>query len=291
MSVLVLDFDGTMTDAEREGEPVPRRLPRRSVRRSSAAPTPRPAEVDAIAAEVDAAMLAQRRPTHPFLWMGRAVAPATVDPYLRMVPIAQRDPRRVARVSRARVDRGRAARQRPVQVQLRQDARPPGVPRRAPASCSRGLAGTADVDRHQLRHRTRSPARSPRSTARRRASRGSTSRVRGYARKFEVDDAWQDAPARARRPGPRSPGAAAPPRVPRHRCAACSTRRTRRSTDLVVVGDIFELDLAMPLALGARVGLVATRARPRTSERSSRRTPRGRVLDALGEVAAFAFQP
>src|SRR5882757_9049052 len=87
MTILVLDFDGTMTDAEAEGRPF-----RDGYLDDLCALVGRPAydpEVRAIAEEVEAELM--RAPSsHPFLWMGRAVAPATVDPYLRMVPIAHR---------------------------------------------------------------------------------------------------------------------------------------------------------------------------------------------------------
>src|SRR5882757_7482628 len=103
MTILVLDFDGTMTDAEAEGRPF-----RDGYLDDLCALVGRPAydpEVRAIAEEVEAELM--RAPeTHPFLWMGRAVAPATVDPYLRMVPIAHRILDRFGVLASA-VDRGR----------------------------------------------------------------------------------------------------------------------------------------------------------------------------------------
>ena len=87
MTILVLDFDGTMTDAEAEGRPF-----RDGYLEDLCALVGRPAddpEVLAIAQTVEAE-LSRAPELHPFLWMGRAVAPAVVDPYLRMVPIAHR---------------------------------------------------------------------------------------------------------------------------------------------------------------------------------------------------------
>src|SRR5687767_11789196 len=74
-----------MTDAEAEGRPF-----RDGYLDDLCALVGRPVgdeEVLAIAARVEED-LAARPEAHPFMWMGRAVAPATVDPYLRMVPIA-----------------------------------------------------------------------------------------------------------------------------------------------------------------------------------------------------------
>jgi hypothetical protein len=57
----------------------------------------------------------------------------------------------------------------------------------------------------------------------------------------------------------------------------------------VVVGDIFELDLAMPLAMGARIGLVTGPRTPPYEVDYVTAHPRGRVLATIGEVPAFAF--
>src|SRR5215475_2618719 len=86
-TVLVLDFDGTMTDAEAEGRPF-----RDGYLEDLCLLVGRPpgdAEILALANEVEREL--ELAPgSYPFLWMGRAVAPATVDPYLRMVPVAHR---------------------------------------------------------------------------------------------------------------------------------------------------------------------------------------------------------
>src|SRR6188508_1995791 len=85
--VLVLDFDGTMTDAEAEGRPFRDGYLEDLALLVGLAPDD--PQVRGLADEVEAE-LAAAPSSHPFLWMGRPVAPATVDPYLRMVPIAHR---------------------------------------------------------------------------------------------------------------------------------------------------------------------------------------------------------
>ena len=57
--------------------------------------------------------------------------------------------------------------------------------------------------------------------------------------------------------------------------------------DVVVVGDIFELDLCLPLAMGARVGLFANEFTPQYEVDYLRAHPRGRVITALDEIPAF----
>jgi phosphoglycolate phosphatase-like HAD superfamily hydrolase len=83
--VIVFDFDGTMTDAEREGAPF-----RGGYLEDLAALTGLPlAEIEASAARFEAEVAANPQ---RFGWIfgGHIVAPAIVDPYLRMMPVARR---------------------------------------------------------------------------------------------------------------------------------------------------------------------------------------------------------
>ena len=106
-----------------------------------------------------------------------------------------------------------------------------------------------------------------------------TSRVRGFARKFDVDDAWD------RRAAPSSPCPASIAPVLLRRRAYHDILRDvldeagATFAELVVVGDIFELDLAMPLALGARVGLVASARTPSYERAFVEAHPRARVIE------------
>ena len=59
--------------------------------------------------------------------------------------------------------------------------------------------------------------------------------------------------------------------------------------DLCVIGDIFELDLAMPLALGARVGLVTSSRTPDYERAFVTSHPRATLIEDLSQIPAFAF--
>src|SRR6185503_11542990 len=59
--------------------------------------------------------------------------------------------------------------------------------------------------------------------------------------------------------------------------------------ELVVVGDIFELDLAMPLSLGARVGLVTSPRTPAYERAFVTAHPRAALIEDLSQIPAFAF--
>ncbi len=115
-----------------------------------------------------------------------------------------------------------------------------------------------------------------------------TSRVRGHARKFDVDDSWTGAPAELALPGLERP-------VLLRRREYHDILKTiidaagATFADLVVIGDIFELDLAMPLALGARVGLVVSQHTPAYERAYVTAHPRARVIEDLAEIPGFAF--
>lgn len=282
MTVLVLDFDGTMTDAEAEG-----RAFRDGYLEDLCALVGRPAgdaEVSAIAAEVESE-LAGAPGSHPFLWMGRAVAPATVDPYLRMVPIAHRILDRFGAIPSA-VDRGRLLGSVLYKYNYAKTLGHP-VFRPGAGEVMRALGGmqawiVTNSDSHSVAGKVAALDREAPGVA------WLTSRVRGYARKFDVDEAWTGAPEALALPGLDRP-------VLLRRRNYYEILRTvldeARSefADLVVVGDIFELDLALPLALGARIGLVLSEHTPDYERAFVAAHPRGRVIEHLAEILRFAF--
>lgn len=282
MTVLVLDFDGTMTDAEAEGRPFREGYLEdlcTLVGRTAGDP-----EVHAIAARVED-QLAAAPENHPFLWMERAVAPATVDPYLRMVPIAHaildtfgalKDP----------VDRGRLL---GAVLYKYNYAKTLGHPvfRAGAGELLRGLAGrdawiVTNSDTHAVAGKVAALDRETPGVA------WLTSRVRGHARKFDIDDHWTGADRELALPALNRP-------VLLRRRLYHDILKTILDAagvtfaELVVVGDIFELDLAMPLALGARVALVASSRTPNYERAYVSSHPRGHVVEDLSEVPAFAF--
>ena len=282
MTVLVLDFDGTMTDAEAEGRPFTEGYLEdlcALVGRDAG-----DAEILALAAEVEAE-LAHSPAAHPFRWMGRAVAPATVDPYLRIVPIAHRVLDRFE-VLASEADRGRLL----AGVLFKYNyAKTLGHPvfRTNAGKILRELGGSptwivTNSDTHAVASKIAALDRETPGVA------WLTSRVRGYARKFEVDDAWTHAASELAVPGLDRP-------VLLRRRAYFDSLRTvleeanATFADLVVCGDIFELDLALPLSLGARIALVATARTPSYEREFVAAHPRGRVIEDLADIPRYAF--
>jgi FMN phosphatase YigB (HAD superfamily) len=282
MTVLVLDFDGTMTDAEAEGRPFrDGYLEDLSMLVGRAAGDP---EVIAIADEVEAE-LARAPASHPFLWMDRAVAPATVDPYLRMVPIAHRILDRFS-VMPSAIDRGRLLGGILYKYNYAKTLGHP-VFRPGAGEALRALGGhdvwiVTNSDTHAVAGKVAALDRDVPGVA------WLTSRVRGHARKFDVDDTWTGADAELALPGLDRP-------VLLRRRAYHDILRTivdnagATFADMVVIGDIFELDLAMPLALGARVGLVSSSRTPPYERAFVMAHPRARMIDDLAEIPRFAF--
>ncbi len=280
MAVLVLDFDGTMTDAEAEGRPF-----REGYLDDLCLLVGRPvgdADVFALAAEVEIEL--ERAPgSHPFLWMSRAVAPATVDPYLRMVPIANRILDRYGALA-SELDRSRLLGSVLYKYNYAKTLGHP-VFRRGAGDVLRALAGTptwivTNSDSHAVAGKIATLDRESPGVA------WLTSRVRGYARKFDVDDTWSGAPAELAVPGLDRPV------LLRRReyhdiLRAVLDEAGAEFADLVVVGDIFELDLAMPLALGARVGLVTSPRTPSYERAFVAAHPRGTLVDDLAAIPAL----
>jgi hypothetical protein len=282
MTVLVLDFDGTMTDAEAEGRPF-----RDGYVEDLCLMVGRPIgdpEVTALADAVEDE-LARAPASHPFLWLGRAVAPATVDPYLRMVPIAHRILDRFGALP-GPTDRSRLLSSVLYKYNYVKTLGRP-VFRAGAAHVLRQLGGSptwivTNSDTHAVAGKIAALDREAPGVA------WLTSRVRGFARKFDVDDEWPGVPAELPVPGLDRP-------VLLRRRAYHDTLRSvldeanARWEDLVVVGDIFELDLAMPLSLGARVGLVSSPRTPAYERAFVEAHPRARLIEDLAEVPGFAF--
>jgi hypothetical protein len=281
--VLILDFDGTMTDAEAEGEPfVAGYLEDLEALVGADTPEKR-ARVRELAADVLRGLY-EAPERHPFRWKGKAVAPASVDPYLRMVPIADR----IFDTHDAfanHVDRGRLT---GGVLYKHNYARTIGKPVfRAGAAEAIAALGAAGATTYVVTNsHTASVADKIRilDTHHGGGCAWLAANVRGDAQKFEVDETWDGVAAELPVPGLTSRNVLLRRRRYHDRLAAVLAEAGGTFAELTVVGDIFELDLALPLALGARVGLVRSVHTPPYEVAFVAGHPRGVVIEHLSEL-------
>lgn len=276
--LLVLDFDGTMTDAESEGAPY-----RQGVLEDVALLIGRSyADVVAAAREVEAEIAADPQ-RHGWMFGGRIVAPATVDPYLRVMPVARRLLDQAGRFLDER-DRAGLLEGLLYKYNYRKTtiAFQPGAGAFLHAMGGKPVHIVTNSHRDAVQDKIRTLGGGGDGGA----LAWLVERVHGSARKFEVDDALQQVPESMA-----LPGLDRPVLLRRHayfqvldglrRAAGCEW------SEVVVCGDIFELDLALPFALGARVGLMANAFTPPWERALLADHPRGAVLDSVPAISAF----
>ncbi len=282
--VVVLDFDGTMTDAEAEGAPFFDGYVADLATLTGGAA----AAVRARAEALRDAMFAN--PTAYAAEMGRPpekVAPAVVDPYLRMTPIARQlyDEHGVLLDAGDRDRVGTLLYNRHYLTTVEHP-----VFRKGAGELLRALGRRADLDVWVVTNSGTDHVASK--IDRLDALEGGVAwlrpRVRGFAGKFKIDRAWPEAP-----PDLTLPGLARPILRQRHHyhgilAELCGGDFTR----VTVIGDIFELDLSLPEAMGARVGLVKGPYTPAYELAYLReRGPRAAIFDELDAVMDFIDLP
>ncbi len=269
--LLVLDFDGTVTDAEEEGRPF-----RGGYLEDIANLVDRPLEdVLALADRFEAEVAADR---DAFGWVfgGRIVAPASVDPYLRIMPVARMilDHYRAFTVREER-DRLLDAVLYKYNYQKTTTAFRPGA-----GAALAALAGTAT-------YVVTNSHTQPVQRKIRQLGGGElewlAQRVTGRARKYILDDGFTAVAEAMHLPGLSRPVLLRR----RHYYEVLDGLRRAEGVPwsaVIVVGDIFELDLALPLALGASAGLVLGPHTPDYERRFLEGHPRGRLIEDLEEI-------
>ncbi len=278
--LLVLDFDGTLTDAEAEG-----RSFRDGYLADIAALIGAPLEATlARAAEVEAE-IAARPGEHGWIFEGRIVAPATVDPYLRMMPVARRLLDQAGRLL-DETDRTRVldAILYKYNYQKTVDVARPHAAETLFALRDQPVFVVTNSHTDAVQRKIRSFARD--------AGLGEglewlAQRVHGRARKYQVDQSFDQVPEALTLPGLERP-------VLLRRRAYFEVLDQLRAQvgalweEVAVSGDIFELDLALPLALGARVGLMANAFTPPWERAWLATHPRAALLGGVDALPAFA---
>lgn len=286
--MVIFDFDGTLTDAEREGQPF-----RSGYLDDLSVLTGLTREqVESAAIEFEAEVA-----SHPerFGWMfkGQIVAPATVDPYLRMMPVARhlldhaqalmvpQDRERVLdgllykynyqkTVTAFRDHAGETLADLIRQGHLSGDAGELFVVTNSHTEAVQNKIAQLDSNREQ--NNTNNPSLSP-----------LIERVFGRAQKYIVDPSFDLVPESLTLPGLNRPVLLRR----RHYFEVLNRLREQAGipwSQVWVFGDIFELDLSLPIALGASVGLMANQFTPQWELDYLATHERGYILQSLNQV-------
>ena len=286
IKLLVLDFDGTITDAEAEGAPYREGCLEDIALLTGASRE----EIEVLAQRFEAQVQAEPQ-AHGWMFGGHIVAPASVDPYLRIMPVARHifDNLGAFQVTaeRNRLLEGLLYKYNylKTKVAFRTGAR----------ETLTGLEGQpvyvvtnshTDAVQHKIAvlgaqgevsddHDPNNPLH------------WLVSRVTGLARKYVLDPEWDRVEESIHLNG------LSRPVLLRRRLYAERINALREETgaqwdEVMVIGDIFELDLALPLAMGARVGLMVNEFTPKWEVDFLRDHPRGQLLSGVPEIPSAA---
>jgi phosphoglycolate phosphatase-like HAD superfamily hydrolase len=281
--LIIFDFDGTLTDAEREGAPF-----RGGYLQDLATLTQWPlAQVEEVAKNFEAEVAAQPE-RYGWLFQNQIVAPATVDPYLRMMPVARKI------LDEAQALMNPSDRERVLDgllykynYQKTVDAFRPGV-----TACLQALIDApmfvvtnshTDAVQGKIRRleETRAlggdqgPSLSP-----------LVDRVYGRAQKYILDPEMEEVSESIHLQGLERPILLRR----RHYFEVLDRLRAEAGcawSDVWVFGDIFELDLCLPLTLGARVGLMVNEFTPIWERDYLEAHERGHLISHLDEALAL----
>ncbi len=270
--MLVLDFDGTVTDAETEGVPF-----RAGYLKDLSVLTGQPEDTIIALADEFQAKVSASPDEYGWMFQGHIVAPACVDPYLRIMPVARMVFDKFGcfpgEDDRSRMLDGILYK---YNYQKTHNAFKPGA-KEALVS----LEGTntfvvtnshtdavqdkiADLgDLEWLRQR-----------------------VHGLAKKYIVDDSFDLLPREIQLPGLDRPV------LLRRKLYFEALERLRKEVgvewkDVCVAGDIFELDLSLPLAMGARVALVVNQFTPDYERNYLLNHERGHIIEDISEIPSL----
>ncbi len=276
-ALLILDFDGTMTDAEREGAPY-----REGYLDDLAILTGLPAEDIRQLAERFEAQVAAEQGRFGWDFNGRIVAPAGVDPYLRVMPVARMI------LDEVGIFPDRASRNRLLDGILYKYNYPKTHTAFRPGAYALLSNLRERVEAYVVTNSHTQPVQGKiRRLAEEAGAAGSldwlVERVHGSARKYIIDDDFTAVPEALSRPGLDRP-VLLRRRLYFEALDALRRRHGASWSDVVVVGDIFELDLCLPVALGATVGLMTGPFTPQHERSYLAGHPRGHLLDGLSEV-------
>lgn len=283
--LIILDFDGTMTNAEAEGVPFRAGYLEDLAILCGVSLE----EVQKLAAQYEAEV-AQTPQAFGWMFEGRIVAPAVVDPYLRIMPVARKIFDQLGVFSSER-DRSRLL----DGILYKYNYQKTVIAFRPGAQAFLTWLGEQPALEAYVVTNSHTEPVSRKLQQLGQQPDGSNvlgwmqSRVHGRARKYMIDEQFTAVPEHLSVPG------LSRPVLLRRRFYAETLEQLRTQhgiawEDVTVVGDIFELDLALPLSLGARVILVGNAHTPAYERAFVQGHPRAWLAEGLAEVQALLAQ-
>jgi hypothetical protein len=278
--ILVLDFDGTITDAEAEGGPF-----RTGYLEDIATLAGLSIEETLSLASGFEDEVAKNPNVHGWVFQGQIVAPATVDPYLRMMPVA----RKILDHTHSFMDRDSRDRLLDGILYKYNYPKTKVVFRDGAHECLDSLNGTGTwIVTNSHTTPVQSKVRTLAAEHNNPNLEWLVQRVNGRAKKYILDEEFQEVPGSIHIPGLDRPVLLRRKHYFEVLKGILDENKASWS-DLTVIGDIFELDPALPLALGAKVGLVVNPFTPDYERDFVDNHSRGRLIDSLAEVKDYAF--
>ena len=275
--LLVLDFDGTITDAEVEGAPFRGGYLGDVALLAGISKE----EVERLAVKFEAEIAADPD-KYGWVFNGAIVAPASVDPYLRIMPIA----RKIFDATGTFMDEADRTRLLDSVLYKYNYKKTVMAFRSGAGEALRGLSGTntwvvtnSHTEPVQDKIRTLDGGVGDLQWL--------VERVHGRASKYILDDSFDRLPASMVLPDLERPVFLRR----KHYYGVLNELREACGADwseATVVGDIFELDLALPWHLGAKVGLMVNPFTPKYEKDFLREDTRGGLLSSLSELREFA---
>ena len=280
--IVILDFDGTITDAEIEGTPY-----KKGYLEDIALIIDKDiSEIEQQAQEIEEEI---RKNSHNFGWIynGKIVAPATVDPYLRVMPIAR------ILLERNNITLDPSLRDRILDRILYKYNYPKTTLafKEGAQEFFRFLTHQNHIETYVITNSHTLPVQQKiRSLGEEGEFNWLVQRVFGSAKKYVVDSNWNASfggvplPTEMHLPSLQRPIYLQRKNYHDVITKICTEHNIQTMTDLLVIGDIFELDLALPLTLGASVALMTNDHTPQYEKDFLTTHPRGFLVSDLNEA-------
>lgn len=277
-SMLILDFDGTITDAEKEGKPF-----RVGFLNDLALLTGRTEAEIMDMAETFEADIAKSPDNHGWVYNGNIVAPASVDPYLRIMPVARMIFDACGAFSREE-DRTRLM----DSILFKYNYQKTEIVFREGAHQT--LSNLHGKNVYVVTNSHTEPVQKKIQHLDKQSDDSNlewlVERVYGRAKKYVVEPSFEKVPESLSLPGLSRPVMLRRPRY----FEILDTLRQKDGlewSNVWVAGDIFELDLALPLALGAHVALATNPFTPTYEKEFLQQHPRGHLLSTISEISEW----